>query len=160
MRFWIRSRILLFNFMRIRRWLTYLLSFLLLFACFFYVWICVSESGPADRVALRRVQRGVEPVGGRRLSGYSPLRLGGQDRPPPPGATHASGPSHKLQTMLRIRDPVPFWPLDPGSGMGKKSGSGIRDGKNSDRDPGWKKVGSRMRDKHHVSATLQNYPFE
>jgi hypothetical protein len=26
--------------------------------------------------------------------------------------------------MLRIRDPVPFLPLDPGSGMGKKSGSG------------------------------------
>ncbi len=24
----------------------------------------------------------------------------------------------------RIRDPVPFWPLDPGSGMVKKSGSG------------------------------------
>jgi hypothetical protein len=63
-----------------------------------------------------------------------------------------------------MRDPVPFWPLHPGSGMGKKSGSGsgmnnpdhnsksleknfglkysnslmrIRDGKNS--DPGWKK---------------------
>jgi hypothetical protein len=31
--------------------------------------------------------------------------------------------------VLRIRDPVPFWPLDLGSGMGKKSGSwsGIRD---------------------------------
>ncbi len=31
--------------------------------------------------------------------------------------------------MLRIliRDPVPFWPLDPGSRMGKKSGSGKRD---------------------------------
>jgi hypothetical protein len=30
------------------------------------------------------------------------------------------------QTVLRIRirDPVPFWPLDPESGMGKKSGSG------------------------------------
>ncbi len=25
---------------------------------------------------------------------------------------------------IRIRDPVPFWPLDPGSGRGKKSGSG------------------------------------
>ncbi len=24
---------------------------------------------------------------------------------------------------IRIRDPVPFWPLDPGSGIGKKSGS-------------------------------------
>ncbi len=70
----------------------------------------------------------------------------------------------------RIRDPVPFWPLDPGSGMGRKSASGsgirdeqpgsyflelrnhflglkyfnslirIRDGDSS--DPGWKKVGS------------------
>ncbi len=70
------------------------------FLPFFYVWICVCESGPADRVALRRVQRGVEPVGGRRLSGYSPLRLGGQDRPPPPGATHASGPFHKPQRPL------------------------------------------------------------
>ncbi len=30
---------------------------------------------------------------------------------------------------IRIRDPMPFWPLDPGSGMGSKSasGSGIRD---------------------------------
>jgi len=27
---------------------------------------------------------------------------------------------------IRIRDPVPFLPLDPGSGMGKKSGSGFR----------------------------------
>jgi hypothetical protein len=26
--------------------------------------------------------------------------------------------------LIRIRDPVPFLPLDPGSGMGKKSGSG------------------------------------
>jgi hypothetical protein len=25
---------------------------------------------------------------------------------------------------IRIRDPVPFWPLEPGSGMGKKSRSG------------------------------------
>ncbi len=29
--------------------------------------------------------------------------------------------------VLRIRDPVPFCPLDPGSVMGKKSGSGPRD---------------------------------
>ncbi len=30
---------------------------------------------------------------------------------------------------IRIRDPVPFWPICPGSGMGRKpvSGSGIRD---------------------------------
>ncbi len=32
------------------------------------------------------------------------------------------------EAVLRIRYPEPFWPLDPGSGMGKKSasGSGIR----------------------------------
>jgi hypothetical protein len=29
------------------------------------------------------------------------------------------------KSVLRIRDPVPFWPRDPGSGMGKKSGSGM-----------------------------------
>ncbi len=34
--------------------------------------------------------------------------------------------SENAGSMLRIwiRDPVPFWPLDPGSGMGKKSRSG------------------------------------
>ncbi len=34
--------------------------------------------------------------------------------------------NEKLWVVLRsrIRDPVPFWPLDPGSGMGKKTGSG------------------------------------
>ncbi len=83
---------------------------------------------------------------------------------------------------IRIRDPVPFWPLDPGSGMSRKSASGsgiqdeqpgsyflelrnhflglkylnslmrIRDGDSS--DPGWKKVGSGIRDKHPGSATL------
>jgi hypothetical protein len=60
----------------------------------------------------------------------------------------------------RIRDPVPFRPLDPGSGIGKKSWSGF--GMNNtdhisesletifwvniheffDADPGWKKFGS------------------
>ncbi len=36
---------------------------------------------------------------------------------------------HNSQNVLRIRDPVPFWSLDQGSGMGKKSrsGSGIND---------------------------------
>ncbi len=33
---------------------------------------------------------------------------------------------------IRIRDPVPFWPLDPGSGMGKKIKIRIRE-----PDPGW-----------------------
>jgi hypothetical protein len=32
-----------------------------------------------------------------------------------------------LRSVLRIRDPVPFLTLDPGFGMGKKTGSGIRD---------------------------------
>jgi hypothetical protein len=64
---------------------------------------------------------------------------------------------------IRIRDPVPFWPLDLGSGMGKKSGSGSYflkfrnhfgvkilkffdedpgSGMEKNSDPGWKKVGS------------------
>jgi hypothetical protein len=54
--------------------------------------------------------------------------------------------------VLRIRDPVPFRPLDLGSGMGKKTGS--ESGMNNPdhisesletmriRDPGWKKFGS------------------
>ncbi len=29
-----------------------------------------------------------------------------------------------LRIRIRIRDPVPFWPLYPRSGMGKKSRSG------------------------------------
>ncbi len=33
-------------------------------------------------------------------------------------------------------------------------GSGIRDGKIWIRDPGWKKFGSGIRDKHHGFATL------
>jgi hypothetical protein len=70
--------------------------------------------------------------------------------------------------VLRIRDPVPF--LTPGSGMGKKSGSGFGSGMNNPdhacesletifwvkiRDPGWKKFGSGIRDKHTGSGTLE-----
>jgi hypothetical protein len=59
--------------------------------------------------------------------------------------------------------------MDPGSGMGKKSGSGsgmnnqdhISESLETSRDPGWKKFGSgnrdekiRIRDKHPGSATL------
>jgi hypothetical protein len=62
--------------------------------------------------------------------------------------------------VLRIRNPVPFGPLDPGSGMGKISGSGSRMNnpdhitesletifwvkipKFFDEDRGWKKFGS------------------
>ncbi len=51
---------------------------------------------------------------------------------------------------IRIRDPVPFWPLDPGSGAILTPGSGIRclfdpwirdpgwlKSQDPDRDPGW-----------------------
>jgi hypothetical protein len=62
---------------------------------------------------------------------------------------------------IRIRDPVPFCPLDPGSGMGKTwSGSGtnnpdhISDSLMRIRDPGWKKFRSGIRDEHPGSATL------
>ncbi len=45
--------------------------------------------------------------------------------------------SHLLQVLrIRIRDLVPFWPPDPGSGLGKKK---------QDSDPGWKKPGSYFR---------------
>jgi hypothetical protein len=91
-----------------------------------------------------------------------------------------------------VADPVPFWPLAPGSGMGKNqdqdpgSGSGMNtldhisesletifcvkilkffdanadaDPESGnlltlDPDPGWKKFGSEIRDKHPGSATM------
>jgi hypothetical protein len=94
--------------------------------------------------------------------------------------------------VSRIRDPVPFLPLDPGSGIrdGKKVSIRIRDEQPGSyflelrnhflgffglkylnslmrirdprsgmetgriRDPGWKKVGSGIQDKHPGSATL------
>ncbi len=48
---------------------------------------------------------------------------------------------------IRIRDPLIFLTLDPGSEMKKIR---IRDGKNS--DPGWKKFGSGIRDKQPGSG--------
>jgi hypothetical protein len=73
---------------------------------------------------------------------------------------------------IRIPDPVPFLPLDPGSGTGKKksrSGSwrNIPDDsletifrvkilKFFEADPGWVKI--RIRDKHPGSATLTAPP--
>ncbi len=74
---------------------------------------------------------------------------------------------------IRIRDPGPLSPLYPGSGIGKKSGSGsemntpdhisesletnslmrIWDGKIF--DPGWEKFGSGIRDKHPGFETLR-----
>jgi hypothetical protein len=85
-----------------------------------------------------------------------------------------------LYTVLRIRirDPVPFWPLYPGSGMNNPDhisesletnfwvkilklfdadpGSRIWSGMEKIwiRDPGWKTFGSGIRDKHPGSATL------
>jgi hypothetical protein len=44
----------------------------------------------------------------------------------------------KTELRIRIRDPVPFRPLDPDSGMGKKSGSG-----------------SGMSNQDHISASLE-----
>ncbi len=42
---------------------------------------------------------------------------------------HTTGSCHSLPVLrIRIRDPVPFWPLDPGSGIGF-SGSRISDPK-------------------------------
>ncbi len=79
-------------------------------------------------------------------------------------------------TVLRIRilDPVPFWPQDPGSGKGKKSGSGswkynpdhisesletifrVKILKFFVADPGWKKkFETWIRDKNLESATLK-----
>jgi hypothetical protein len=68
-----------------------------------------------------------------------------------------------------IRDPVPFWPLDPGSGMGKNQESDQGSGMNIPdhisesseiikffvriwdpgwiySDPGWRKFGTGLRD--------------
>jgi hypothetical protein len=78
-------------------------------------------------------------------------------RIPDPGVKKAPEPGSGSETL----DPVLFWPLDPGSGMGRKSASGS--GMNNpdhifqsfetiflvflglkyfDADPGWKNVGS------------------
>ncbi len=88
-----------------------------------------------------------------------------------------------LRIRVRIQEPVPFWPLDPGFGMGKKLGSGS--GMNNPnhisektetvfglkylnslmriQGPGWNKFGSeigmeknRIRDKHPGSPTLHS----
>jgi len=91
--------------------------------------------------------------------------------------------SHNSVLRILIRVPVPFWPLDLWSGMGRKSASGsgmnnpdhifksfetnfwglkyfkslmlIRDGDSS--DPGSRMGKSRIRDKHSGSATLQKF---
>ncbi len=48
-----------------------------------------------------------------------------------------------LRLRIRIRDSVPFRPLDPGFGMGN----------NQDPDPGWKK--NRIQYKHPGYTTLR-----
>jgi hypothetical protein len=53
--------------------------------------------------------------------------------------------SKSLETVVWVKI-LKFFDADPGSGMGK-----IRI-----RDPGWKKFGSRIRDKHPGSATLKS----
>ncbi len=86
-----------------------------------------------------------------------------------------ANPSSLPVLRIRIWDPVPLWPLDPGSGLGKnrirddQPGSYFRELRNQFlkyfnyligiRDPGWKKFGSgmeniRIRDKHPGSAPL------
>ncbi len=64
---------------------------------------------------------------------------------------------------IRIRDQVPFWLPDLGSGMSKSSGFGTRIRKNKfwvkilhffDADPGYGMEKIRIRDKHPGSATL------
>ncbi len=78
---------------------------------------------------------------------------------------------HNLAVLrIRIRDPMPFWRLVPGTGSGMNNQDHIsdslettifwlkyldsliriRDGKNS--DPGWKKFWSEIRDKNPGSA--------
>ncbi len=41
---------------------------------------------------------------------------------------YADGVMLKSVLRIRIRDPVPFWPLDPGFGAFFTPGSGIQDG--------------------------------
>jgi hypothetical protein len=106
---------------------------------------------------------------------------GGIPGPPPPLAVRLTAPfrhpvkrrclygSSGAVLRIRIRDPVPFWPLDPGYGMGRKSasGSGIRDEQTRSYflelrnhffglkylnslmrigDPAWRQFGSGIRD--------------
>jgi hypothetical protein len=72
-----------------------------------------------------------------------------------------------MESVFRIRDPGPFLPLDPRSGMGKKSKSGpvILQFFDADQDPGsgnlfgpesgMEKI--RIRNKHPGSATLDKF---
>jgi hypothetical protein len=60
-----------------------------------------------------------------------------------PGSYFLEHINHFFGLILKFLD------ADPGSGMETVR---IRDGKKS--DPGWKKVGSGIRDKHPGSATL------
>ncbi len=74
------------------------------------------------------------------------------------------GPARENNNISSVANPVPFWPLDPRSGMGKKNRVRIRDEqpgsyfrelgnqffgvkilKLFNADPGWKKFGSGMK---------------
>ncbi len=59
----------------------------------------------------------------------------------------------KLEAVLRIRiqDPLPFWLLDPGW---IKNNFWVKIFEFFDADPGWKKFGSCIQDKHPRSAKL------
>jgi hypothetical protein len=102
------------------------------------------------------------------------------------GRAHSHGKARQVTSISgSVADPDPgsgvLWPLDPESGIGKKSGSGsgiriqdeqpkfyFRELRNHFfwlkylnslmriRDPGWKKFGSRIRNKHPGSATLNS----
>ncbi len=69
---------------------------------------------------------------------------------------------YKTVLRIRIRDPVPFWPLDPGSGMNKpwsyfrelRNNFWIKIHKFFDSDPGSGMEKIRIRDKYPGSATL------
>jgi hypothetical protein len=70
---------------------------------------------------------GQEDASGQRLK-HPPQGIAGRQRASCTDNYIGKPPFKKgvKQAVLRIRfrDPVPFRPLDPGSGMGKKSGSG------------------------------------
>ncbi len=67
-------------------------------------------SPPHPRLA---PQRDEEEDGGEAVQHLTGLQLA------LPSDTHTSGLRNAV-LRIRLRDPVPFWPLDPGSGMDEK----------------------------------------
>ncbi len=99
-------------------------------------------------------------------TGVRRMRVGGGPQPPA-GHRRANRPSLRWDAVLRIRDPVPSWPLDrgweknqdPGSGMGKKLGSGSGMGKKSGSGSGIGKKsgsGSGMNNLDHIFRERRN----